>query len=56
MMETANKSLNVTFTETELRQISDCADVQRLPPDAWVRRVVSDIARRVIRARTAEND
>jgi hypothetical protein len=55
-MEPATKSLNVSFTEAELKRISDCAGVERVPPDAWIRRIASDIARRVIKARATDTD
>jgi hypothetical protein len=41
-----DKLISVYVSEGELQRIAECADVEKTSPNMWVRRVVTDIARR----------
>jgi hypothetical protein len=50
-MEKADQLLEVHFTDSEIRCITRCADVEGLTPGAWTRRVVTYVAQRCARVR-----
>jgi hypothetical protein len=45
----------VYVSEGELKRIAECADVEKTSPNMWVRRVVTDIARRAVLHGSHEN-
>jgi hypothetical protein len=50
-----DKLISVYVSEGELKRIAECADVEKTSPNMWVRRVVTDIARRAVLHGSHEN-
>jgi hypothetical protein len=48
-----DKLITVYVSEGELQTIADCADAEKVSPNMWVRRVVTDIAGKFARLMSA---